>query len=433
MAISLVMVYALVRFMTFVGDSVGDGRAMIELSGQLRGVRQRLHDDLSSLTVEVRPWADDGAGAGYFEIFEGIRSDVDRDGDFTLDVPTTNTSLFGDFDDYLGMTIQAKGEPFVGKLNGSMINSQVAEVIWYTAWDDKNNDGVPNDGESRYLYRRQLLVLPGMTPVTLADVNAVQQWQRDNDMSVNITPSMGQYVLRSNSLADLSRRENRFGRIIGSSFPFALDGRFPARLSDGVVATQDPPMNSIPANPHLFIGNRLGEDVQLSRCLAFDVRVFDPTAPILKGSNSDSAGPSDVFDITGATVVGKGAYVDLRYNRYYTGPYVTGLTPLFFAGAPETRSGLNNFAVYDTWSMTYERDGINQADNITIPSGGSNIDEGTNGIDDDNNNGVDDVGERETSPPYPVPLRGIQVMIRAYDPDTRQMRQATVIADFVPE
>ena len=81
MAISLVMVYALVRFMTFVGDSVGDGRAMIELSGQLRGVRQRLHDDLSSLTVEVRPWADDGAGAGYFEIFEGIRSDVDRDGD----------------------------------------------------------------------------------------------------------------------------------------------------------------------------------------------------------------------------------------------------------------------------------------------------------------------------------------------------------------
>jgi hypothetical protein len=48
-------------------------------------------------------------------------------------------------------------------------------------------------------------------------------------------------------------------------------------------------------------------------------------------------------------------------------------------------------------------------------------------------NGVDDPGERETSPPYPVPLRGIQVRIRVLEPNTRQMRQATVGADFIQE
>jgi hypothetical protein len=60
-------------------------------------------------------------------------------------------------------------------------------------------------------------------------------------------------------------------------------------------------------------------------------------------------------------------------------------------------------------------------------------DESTNGIDDDNQNGVDDYGERETVPPYPQPLRGLQVKIRVYEPGTRQMRQATVTTDFLAE
>jgi hypothetical protein len=48
---------------------------------------------------------------------------------------------------------------------------------------------------------------------------------------------------------------------------------------------------------------------------------------------------------------------------------------------------------YDTWTLGYERDGINQNQNV-------DIDEGTNGLDDDNANGVDDTREREniTSP-----------------------------------
>jgi len=82
--------------------------------------------------------------------------------------------------------------------------------------------------------------------------------------------------------------------------------------------------------------------------------------------------------------------------------------------------------VYDTWSLSYERDGLDE-------DGDSLIDQGADGIDNNGLNGVDDVGERETSPPYPVPLRGIQVRIRILDRDTRQVRQMTVSTDFIPE
>jgi hypothetical protein len=70
------------------------------------------------------------------------------------------------------------------------------------------------------------------------------------------------------------------------------------------------------------------------------------------------------------------------------------------------------------------------------------IDEGTNGLDDPGNYsdgfgktrlGPDDVGERETVPPYDKPLRGVQVILRLYERDSRQVRQVSVNQSFVPE
>jgi hypothetical protein len=45
-------------------------------------------------------------------------------------------------------------------------------------------------------------------------------------------------------------------------------------------------------------------------------------------------------------------------------------------------------------------------------------------------NGVDDIGERETQPPYAVPLQGIQIRIRAFEPGSRQVREVTIIQKF---
>ena len=83
------------------------------------------------------------------------------------------------------------------------------------------------------------------------------------------------------------------------------------------------------------------------------------------------------------------------------------------------------FAGSDTWATSYERDGYNQR--------GGTADLATNGVDDDGNGLVDDPIERDTVPPYGYPLRGLQVKIRVYEPGTRQMRQATIIADTDPD
>jgi hypothetical protein len=81
---------------------------------------------------------------------------------------------------------------------------------------------------------------------------------------------------------------------------------------------------------------------------------------------------------------------------------------------------------YDTWSLHYENDGIDQ-DGDTV------ADLGTNGLDDDGINGVDDIGEYETLPPYSAPLRALRVTIRVYEPSSQQVRQVTVVQDFLPE
>jgi len=61
------------------------------------------------------------------------------------------------------------------------------------------------------------------------------------------------------------------------------------------------------------------------------------------------------------------------------------------------------------------------------------IDEGLNGLDDNATGGVDDIQEAETAPPYPHPLRGFQVIVRAFQNTQQQMRQFTVSHDFTPE
>jgi hypothetical protein len=118
-------------------------------------------------------------------------------------------------------------------------------------------------------------------------------------------------------------------------------------------------------------------------------------------------------------------------------------------------------SVYDTWSTHFENDGVNQDfmldqsvdegtdgfdnGNGVDDDGDGRIDEdGPNGVDDDGDGAtdeddptinwiVDDVEELETRPPYPVPLRGIQVKIRVFEPESRQVREVTIVQDFLPK
>jgi len=46
---------------------------------------------------------------------------------------------------------------------------------------------------------------------------------------------------------------------------------------------------------------------------------------------------------------------------------------------------------------------------------------------------VDDIAERDTLPPYSAPLRGVRITIRVYEPSSLQVRQVTIVQDFLPE
>jgi prepilin-type N-terminal cleavage/methylation domain-containing protein len=257
-------------------------------------------------------------------------------------------------------------------------------------------------------------------------------------------------------------------------------------------------------------GARHGEDVQLTNVLAFDVRAFDPGAPIFRHlerapdrtvTNETTLTPNDPGWVaaftsgdntaSGASLIGKnnanndvvfpfvgqGAYVNLGYefglpgfpnnkvafNTTAPSDFSSAAQPWFFK-ARDLRDVFDRqlapgFSVYDTWSFHYENNGVNDDNDGTLNNNGAithqvplttgvaSIDEGTNGLDDFGHYynattnmvetaarlGVDDIGERETIPPYDKPLRGAQVSIRAYERDSRVIRQMRVNQHFMPE
>jgi prepilin-type N-terminal cleavage/methylation domain-containing protein len=122
-------------------------------------------------------------------------------------------------------------------------------------------------------------------------------------------------------------------------------------------------------------GDQEGDDIVLTNVIAFDVRAFDPQA----GS--------------------AGGYIDLASGASCP----LGATPAPNSGLATATA--TQKAVYDTWSTHYA---------FTAPGAGLN-----------------DASQYATSPPYNVPLRGVEVRIRCYEPSSKQIRQITVRHSFV--
>jgi len=511
MVLTLILVLAIAEFYAVIGDAVKDGRATIEMGGQLRAVVQRLKADLDQLTVSVAPWTDDGSASGYFEYYEGRGNDYEPFAHIALNMATGFAGLanngvtngLGDGDDFLAFTIRSAGQPFTGRQydistgTTHIINSQLAEVIWWVAFEDLNGNGVWDADEPRQLYRRQLLIRPDLlnidsnTPhpnIQEAYKRLLRLWQL-NDISLRIQADLasGSYKIVPNSLADLARRENRFGHMpmeitLSSTMPpYLIDSRFShsaTTLSPNFpllmpsFTANSPGVAGGSQQTFVLTGPAMGEDLVLSNLLAFDVQAYDPYArlwpdnPGNLGASQAALTPSDpgyrtILENVGSSLnanvlLGLGAYVDLNYYRYVPAsagvdatlsqppPMGSGIPMPHYGKGPDVPSSLtdekaiaaylNNLgyynypfgATYDTWSVSYERDGIDQL-------GTGRYDWQTNGVDDNGDYVVDDVGERETVPPYSQPLRGLRVRIRMYEPSTRQIRQATVETDFLRE
>ena len=456
MSLTLILVYAIAEFYAFIGETVRDGRAGIEMGGAMRAATQRLKKDLDMMTVRVvRPPLDANNGMGYFEIKEGAAADGDVNADGTPDVQIVNengiptqtdntknqflasssTSMFGDTDDVIAFTVRAQGEPFYGRrYNGNtgaydQVQSDLAEVVWFSSFIDKNADQTWNIAdEPRVLVRRLLLVLPSAPNLGAPQGNVFQH----NDISAH-RDGNGNWA--PNSIVDLGDPHNRFlhqnvqqannnGYQAGSALPnpMLLD----ANNANNVAIFQ-------------MGGNSQGDDVILSNLLAFDVQVYDPLAPLIADNTNVNAaqkalapGDPGFFSILNGmnanayAVIGRGAYVDLGYYPNLNPPSLFSAKMYTNVNSPNSGYGAGPPYFYDTYTQTYERDGRDQFND-------NKQDQAFDGLDNDGQNGIDDFGERETTPPYAPGLRGIQIRVRMYEPSTRQVRQGTIVSDFIPD
>jgi hypothetical protein len=418
---SLIILGIIAQLFGMLGKGISGSRSALTLSEQLRAVGNTLRTDLSGLTVQTLPPATADSDSGYLEIIEGNATTTVAPGSTDDPGPTTRfTTLIGDCDDILLFTTRSFDSPFVGRFESGQIESQYAEVAWFCRPSPAAFQTVA--GSTLYtLYRRQLLVLgyvgAGQFLNTNSRAGTIPAVYDDYDLSVR---NNGSNQLFPNSLSDLTKRENRF-----------------LHNPSGIVSKANYPYDNLtspaPATAVLS-GNRIGEDIVLTNVLAFDVKVFDPDAPVQNlGTVAVVPGDPGYSNATAAT--GRGAYVDIGFNggspvgMASTFPPANS-TPLMSAGVRVTGTGgaLANKAlgrVYDTGSLHYEFNGVDEDDSGII-------DQGTNGADDNGDGVIDDAAERETSPPYPVPLRGLEIRIRCYDAQSRQVRQVTVRHTFVP-
>lgn len=457
LVITLIMMGAVVTLFGVVTDSVSGSRALLETSDRLRAARNRIALDLQGATVTPAPPRRPENDEGYLEIVEGPDSDNDNNNMSTTDPPpnpkdfVSFASLFGDCDDAILLTTRSRGEPFIGKLAGVPVESQVAEVAYFLRQDgpaigfykSPSNTAKDNQPVRLYtLYRRCMLVRPsGGTIPNITDAT----FYDNNDISARVDSTPARIA---NSLGDLTKPENRFGRI-STAFP----SKFNATLIDGWKTKADgwdlrtpPATGQAAAGQDGFLRNsgRLGDDVLLTNVLAFDVQVFDPGAPVFISTTNPPVAvePRDSAykGMLSNTPVSFGAYGDLGYMFNASPAYTpTGSNPRpDFNLGPNAKSGYTTTGtprppfVYDTWSMHYEADGVVQQSQIpTTPPSASNLpDAGMNGLDDDVDGLVDEADEFDTLPPYSAPLRGLRITIRVYEPGSQQTRQVTIVQDF---
>lgn len=451
---TLVLMAAVARVFGSFGSAVNNSRALLESDARMRSVAWRLRCDLAGATARMLPPATLDSGEGYFEVIEGPA----RDANAVAGAPIAAA----DHDDVLLLTTRSPDSPFIGRAStgGSApasLESPVAEVAWFA----RQTPGTMNP-VTYTLYRRQLLVMGyvGTDPFYSAPGQdnsiawaAYGSWAAlfngPIDVSVRRETNAFESRLFPNTLTDLTRREARFmhnviGTVSAAVFPYP----FVAHQTPSLSGTSEVMPLALDGLIFDSASARQGEDVVLTNVLAFDVRVFDPAVAVVPSPSGNTVlVPGDPGYTLPTNAVASGAYVDLGHGAA-TNPLTngSGVAP-HFGGNGDPRSKLDtvsdgNRRTYDTWTSHYEANGKDE--NLDAV-----VDEGTDGIDNDNDgkideppvdangNGLytdagDDPGERETLPPYAYPLRGIEVRIRCYEPSSRQVRQVTIRHTFVP-
>jgi hypothetical protein len=219
-SLSLFLLLGVTHLFKTVGMSITDTQATLNMTRNLHWVAMTLRSDLANLTEDVsKPSRLNGPAPpgdnGYFEIIEGLNVPYVTGVYDTLYTPSTthvpstlvakdsNTGLYdntvGDVDDIIMFTARSPVEsPFRGLVGGQMRESNTAEIVYFV--------------RGNTLYRRVLLVADGTmsAPATGFYQNNDVSVRLDRDQTGAVVPP-GTPTVVSNTLADLSRRENRYG------------------------------------------------------------------------------------------------------------------------------------------------------------------------------------------------------------------------------
>jgi len=135
-------------------------------AGASAGLPQPAATDLQNVTATMQPRCARKMTKAT-RIHEGPYNDADYLGMGDDGRQNLGASIFGDADDVLMFTVRSRGEPFVGKLNGGTLESQLAEVIVFR---DSNGSivatGLSSPTRLYTLYRRVLLVVPGQRGIS---------------------------------------------------------------------------------------------------------------------------------------------------------------------------------------------------------------------------------------------------------------------------
>ena len=406
MTLALMLMAAVARMFAQLGSSINNSRATLESADHLRAAATRLQMDLDGVTATMLPPRRVESNEGYFEYIEGSSLAATP---WDTSAGTLDTTV-GQMGDILMFTTRSANRPFTGQLVTSSgtatIQSDTAEVAWFV--------------RGRTLHRRVLLVAP---TVQLANNSPSGTFYQANDISVHLQGNVQTGILVPNSLGDLTRRECRFAHPY-QNFPYNVcawgqlglptlyecsvlpwsacntptgappsltqvdlwsnaNGSF---LADSALFSSPP--TAPPAAPPA--GARVADDVILTNVIGFDVKVWDP---------------------------GAGDYVDLGATNAVTFS-TANINPKSPAGG----------TLYDTWSTHYESVGIGNGAVVAGRASPAN-----NGFDDSSSGVVDSPADAITGAPFPYALRGIRIKIRVFEPDSRNVREVTVIQDFLPK
>ncbi len=374
LSITLVILLSMTQAFTVASREIGIGRNRLLVSERIRDAADLIRDDLERLSLRVRPQMSSVEGAGYLEI-------VDR-GYRDMTFLNTASNLMGDIDDIIAFTAISPGRPFKGRFDGRLIESNEAEIIYFTVRQDSNGNGVVDYGDQIRLYRRVLLIRPDLTELCSSPVPAANVMLRSvaaydnfvtangldpafilrspyakflqfNDVSLSrnfdnpvVTFSSGPVAsmpsYRCNSLGTLNHPKNRLAHwgtdgaimgngqlhVVGFPHPLLVQGYTPAIRTANVVLED-----------LILFGTMAGSDVVMENVVGFDVKVFDPAVPVLQYSGMpllphDPGYAAAYADPGSFPRQGFGAFVDLGAFEYRLVDGAPGIGNTLPAGFP---------------------------------------------------------------------------------------------------